>query len=90
MQVHNFRVAELSIRIAFAESEKNNIKLLPSFLPSVQRYLNNDLFFQLTVDDSIRPISKEQRRTIRNFDTGNGDTVVDKLEDGGYQYIIKI
>lgn len=89
MQVHNFRVAELSIRIAFAESEKNNIKLLPSFLPFSSEVSNNDLFFQLTVDDSIRPISKEQRRTIRNFDTGNGDTVVDKLEDGGYQYIIK-
>ena len=89
MQVHNFRVAELSIRIAFAESEKNNIKLLPSFLPFSAEVSNNDLFFQLTVDDSIKPISKEQRRTIRNFDTGNGDTVVDKLEDGGYQYIIK-
>lgn len=89
MQVHNFRVAELSIRIAFAESDKNNIKLLPSFLPFSAEVSNNDLFFQLTVDDSIRPISKEQRRTIRNFDTGNGDTVVDKLEDGGYQYIIK-
>ena len=89
MQAHNFRVAELNIRIVFVDSEKNNIKLLPSFLPFSVEASTNDLFFQLTVDDSLRPVSKEQRRTIRNFDTGNGDTIVDRLEDGGYQYIIK-
>ena len=89
MQAHNFRVAELNIRIVFVDSEKNNIKLLPSFLPFSIEASANDLFFQLTVDDSLRPVSKEQRRTIRNFDTGNGDTIVDRLEDGGYQYIIK-
>ena len=89
MQAHNFRVAELNIRIVFVDSEKNNIKLLPSFLPFSVEASANDLFFQLTVDDSLRPVSKEQRRTIRNFDTGNGDTIVDRLEDGGYQYIIK-
>lgn len=89
MQAHNFRVAELNIRIVFVDSKKNNIKLLPSFLPFSVEASANDLFFQLTVDDSLRPVSKEQRRTIRNFDTGNGDTIVDRLEDGGYQYIIK-
>lgn len=34
-------------------------------------------------------VPKDQRHRIRRFDTGNGDTIVDKLEDGGYQYIIK-
>jgi hypothetical protein len=47
------------------------------------------LFFHLTVDDALRPVSKEHRERIRKFDTGNGETVVDLIDDGGYQYIIK-
>lgn len=89
MQAHNFKVAELNVRIVFADSEKNSIKLLPSFAPFSTEAFKEDLFFQLTVDDQLRPVPKEERKHIRNFDTGNGDTIVDKLEDGGYQYIIK-
>lgn len=89
MQAHNFKVAELNVRIVFADSEKNNIKLLPSFAPFSTEAFKEDLFFQLTVDDQLRPVPKEERKHIRNFDTGNGDTIVDKLENGGYQYIIK-
>ena len=89
MQTHNFKIAELNVRIVFADSEKNSIKLLPSFAPFSTEAFKEDLFFQLTVDDQLRPVPKEERKHIRNFDTGNGDTIVDKLEDGGYQYIIK-
>lgn len=89
MQAHNFKIAELNVRIVFADSEKNSIKLLPSFAPFSTEAFKEDLFFQLTVDDQLRPVPKEERKHIRNFDTGNGDTIVDKLEDGGYQYIIK-
>ena len=89
MQAHNFKIAELNVRIVFADSEKNSIKLLPSFAPFSTKAFKEDLFFQLTVDDQLRPVPKEERKHIRNFDTGNGDTIVDKLEDGGYQYIIK-
>lgn len=89
MQAHNFKIAELNVRIVFDGSEKNSIKLLPSFAPFSTEAFKEDLFFQLTVDDQLRPVPKEERKHIRNFDTGNGDTIVDKLEDGGYQYIIK-
>lgn len=89
MQAHNFKIAELNVRIVFADSEKNSINLLPSFAPFSTEAFKEDLFFQLTVDDQLRPVPKEERKHIRNFDTGNGDTIVDKLEDGGYQYIIK-
>lgn len=89
MQAHNFKIAELNVRIVFTGSEKNSIKLLPSFAPFSTEAFKEDLFFQLTVDDQLRPVPKEERKHIRNFDTGNGDTIVDKLEDGGYQYIIK-
>ena len=33
MQAHNFKIAELNVRIVFADSEKNSKKLLPSFAP---------------------------------------------------------
>lgn len=89
MQAHNFKIAELNVRIVFADNEKNSIKLLPSFALFSTEAFKEDLFFQLTVDDQLRPVPKEERKHIRNFDTGNGDTIVDKLEDGGYQYIIK-
>ena len=43
----------------------------------------------MEVDDTLHPVPKVQRCRIRVFDTGNGDTAVDRLEDGGYQFIIK-
>ena len=89
MQTYNFKIAELNIRIIFAESKKNSIKLLPSFAPFCTEECDGELFFQLTVYDQLSTVPKEERKRIRNFDTGNGDTIVDKLENGGYQYIIK-
>ncbi len=67
------------------------MSLLPSFEPFRKNGTGADapLLFQLTVDDSLQPVGKEQRERIRTFDTGNGDTIVDRLHDGGYQYIIK-
>ena len=66
------------------------MRLLPSFESfRVEEALENELFFQLVVDDTLRPIKKEHRERIRSFETGNGETVVDKLNNGGYQYIIK-
>ncbi|WP_273412860.1 hypothetical protein [Prevotella aurantiaca] len=89
MQTYNFKIAELNIRIIFAESKKNSIKLLPSFAPFSTEECDGELFFQLTIYDQLSIVPKEERKRIRNFDTGNGDTIVDKLENGGYQYIIK-
>lgn len=86
---HNFSIAELNVRICFAESQVNSMRLLPSFEPFRVNTLKGSLFFQLLVDDSLRPYPKEHRKRIRAFDTGNGDTIVDKLDNGGYQYIIK-
>lgn len=89
MQTYNFRIAEFNIRINFADSEANGMHLLRSFEPFMVEELEGELFFQLTVDDTFKPVPKERRERIRNFDTGNGDTIVDRIDDGGYQYIIK-
>lgn len=86
---YNFNIAELNVRLCFAESRFNNMLLLPSFEPFKVNALEGSLFFQLTIDDTLRPYPKEHRKRIRDFDTGNGNTIVDKLDNGGYQYIIK-
>lgn len=87
--INDFNIAELNIRIEFKESQRNSMRLLPSFEPFRAEIDPNNLFFKLTVDDTLRPIPSEHRERIRDFDTGNGHTIVDKVDDGGYQYIIK-
>ena len=87
--VNNFVIAEHYIRIIFKDTRRNNMSLLRSFEPfRTAESLSGGLFFQLTVDDSLQP-KREGRECIRTFDTGNGDTVVDRYPDGGYQFIIK-
>ena len=90
MQNENFfSIAELDIKICFAESPFNGMHLIPSLEPFREKNLKGELFFQLSVDDTLSPYPKEKRKRIRAFDTGNGNTIVDKLDNGGYQYIIK-
>lgn len=87
--INHFRIAEHNIRIVFEDSEINSLALIDSFQPFKVDKTDEDLLFQLTVDDNLQPVPKEHRHRIRAFDSGNGDTIVDRLDDGGYQYIIK-
>ncbi len=64
----------------------NNMQLLPSFAAFKTEQTEN-LLLTLTVDDNLRP--RKDKQLIRKFDTGNGDTLVYRLSDGGYQYIIR-
>jgi len=84
-----FCIADLYIKIQFEESHMNHMGLLPSFEPFATDERPENLLSVITVDDNLTPIKKEYRERIGKFDTGNGETVVDKLPDGGYQYIIK-
>lgn len=89
MKEYNFfTIADLNICIAFEDSEINSVALLPSFrVFKKENRPEGEMFFSLTVDDNLRP--RRDRELIRKFDTGNGDTIVYLLPDGGYQYIIK-
>ncbi len=86
MESRTFNIADFNIRISFEDSEKNGMWLLPSF-DAFQSADTGSYFFTLTVDDSLRPV--KEKKLIRKFDTGNGDTLVYQLPDGGYQYIIR-
>lgn len=88
ISVNTFLVAEHVVRIVFNGTRRNNMSLLSSFEPFRIDGQEEHVFFQLTVDDSLLPV-RENRERIGKFDTGNGDTVVERLADGGYQYIIK-
>lgn len=87
MLTKHFRVADFHITISFAQPEVNNIGLLPSFKPFETEPGDGEPFFALTVDDTLRP--RKERKLIRKFDTGNGDTLVFVLPDGGYMYIVR-
>lgn len=87
MNSYTFRIADFNIKISFQESNKNGMWLLPSFDHFKTDKEDGEIFFTLTVDDALRP-SKE-KKLVRKFDTGNGDTLVYQLPDGGYQYIIR-
>ena len=87
---HHFRIAGFYVRIVFQASKFNGIHQLENFKPfAIDEPTDEKPLFQLTVDDTIRPISKDQRRRIRDCNTGNGNTLVDKLDDGGYQFIMR-
>ena len=87
--IADYCVAEHNFRVVFAQESINTTELLPSFEPFRREGSDGDFLFTLHVDDTLRPINKEHRERIDVFDTGNGDTIVDKTDNGGYQFIIK-
>ena len=87
MESNHFRIANLDITIRFADTSVNSMTLLPSFIPFRQEEETTKPLFTLTVDDSTRPV--KQKSLVKDFDTGNGHTLVYQLEQGGYQYIIR-
>ena len=88
-KIYHFCIADLGIKIVFRGDTGNSIRLAPSFMPFLVEEENGPLLFTLVVDDSLKPCHKSQREHIRDVDTGNGITVVDRLANGGYQYIIR-
>ena len=83
-----FRIADHEVCIRFQDGDVyNSVALLPSFKPFRIAEPTGELLFTLTVDDGLRP--EEEKTLVRNFDTGNGDTLVYQLPDGGYQYVIR-
>lgn len=87
--VHHFKLARHHICIEFMQEEVNNMELISSFTPFVTTDTSAPCLFHFVVDDTMKSVPKTDRERIRVFDTGNGDTVVDLLKDGGYQYIIR-
>lgn len=89
--INDFNIAEFNVRIIFREGQKNTLQLLDSFKPFRRSPVTSEhsLLFQLTIDDETRPARPEERRKLREVDTGNGMIIVYLLNNGGYQFIFK-
>lgn len=62
MKDNIYRVAELDMKILFAESTTNNEQLIESFEPFRVSALKGSILFHLTVDDNTRPYPKENAK----------------------------
>lgn len=85
---HLFSIAGHVVGICFSPSDINDISLLPSFAPF--RWTSAETvkpLLTLCVDDTLQP--EKERKLLRNFDIGNGNTLVYQLPDKGYQFIIR-
>lgn len=73
----------------FDTNDCNSMELLPSFAAFVadSSEVLQPILFTLLVDDQTKPVP--ERHLLRSFDTGNGDTLVYMLPNGGYQFIIR-
>lgn len=92
VKTYHYQIAEFNIKIRFIDSKINDECLIPSFRPfySQNRISDENLFFQIDIDDSLTPKPKDHLEFIGRFDTGNGMTSVERATNGtGYQYIIK-
>ena len=87
MENNYFCIADHHICICFADTTVNSMQLLPSFANFKEDGPQESMLFTLHVDDTLRPA--KNRKLVRKFDTGNGDTLVYQLSDGGYQFIIR-
>lgn len=85
-----YRIADFVVQITFCGSSANDSRLIPSLSSFLieEGDRGDDVLFRLVVDDGLKP-RREGRERIGKFDTGNGDTCVDRFADGSYQYIIK-
>jgi len=83
-----FSIAEFSLIVIFKDVEANGFNLIPSFRNFKTDENNEELLLTMTVEDDDYAFP-ESAENIGTFDTGNGDTIVDRLSDGGYKFKIK-
>ena len=64
--------------------------ILPSFIPfktDDETAMASQPLMNLTIVDTLKEI--KDARLIRDVDTGNGMTRVDRLSSGGYQFLVR-
>lgn len=87
--IYTFNIAEFYVRLIFNDTSRDDISLIPAFnvfLTSCKEH--KEFLFRLVVGEDETP-QHSGKEHIGTFDTGNGDTIVDRFDDGGYQFIIK-
>lgn len=78
------------IRISYEAGEQKLDTLLHSFIPfKTEESEGSIVLMSLNVVKSLKEVPESDRRLIRDVDTGNGKTQVDRLKDGGYQFLVR-
>ena len=86
MKSYYFLIADLTVCLRTENDSTDIESLLPSFGVFAVERPSAPLLLTLTIDSKPHPTP--ERRLVRNFDTGNGNTAVYQLTDGGYEYMI--
>ena len=89
VETRYYQLADLQFKIEFRDTTLNSSNLLPSMEPFAISAPTEKLLFEMTVDDTLPVIAKSRRDRIRDFETGNGNTIIDRIDgDNGYQFIV--
>ena len=81
--IKQYKVGRLPYRVIFVEGGKNSDDLIPSSKPFETELTDEQLVFELTVDDTFRPTATGEE--IGQFDCGGNNHGVYQREDGGYE-----
>ena len=84
-----YRIGGHNIKITHTEDESVLDSILTSFIPFKTNDGGKELLFHVTVDNNLKKTPEEDCHLIRDIDTGNGMTKVDRLSNGGYQFLIR-
>lgn len=88
---HYFSIGGHGVVVSFADGQTNSIELIASMRPFEVADSQHcpPIIMRLTVDDTLHPLPTSEQTLVRDFDTGNGMTRVDRMPDGSYQYVCR-
>ncbi len=87
-----FCIGDHYVKVNFLDTTHNNMNLMRSYYPFLvdgEEAERHELLYEITIDDDLKPIAKDDKERIRTFETGNGDIVIDEMKSGGHQFIFK-
>lgn len=90
-----YRIGGHIVEISYKDKEYVLNALLQSFKPFIidddvkDKGGEENVLMHLDVVPTLKEVPESNRRLIRDVDTGNGMTRVDRLEDGGYQFLVR-
>lgn len=89
MTQRTYLIARHTVLLSYSSTELDVDSLLPGLKPFLADETDcaGECLFTLNVDCNLQPA--RERTRLKTFDTGNGDTTVFTLPDGGYQFIIR-
>lgn len=91
MTSYIFCIAQHYIKLDFDDQYIIRKQLLLPFMPFMVKEIedHSPLLFTMTVTQDNIQAGNEAVSRMSTVDTGNGDIIVDRLPNGGYQYTIK-